>query len=79
MALEYDKELRFTCAVRSFHYYRDIWDPSSYESMRCYHERNNPFDRFSIKVVQFASDKVAAPFYGDFESFKDFARPWHRS
>ena len=29
-----------------------------YESLKCYHERNNPFDRFSIKVVQFASDKV---------------------
>ena len=52
MALEYDKEVRFTCAVRGFYYYRDIWDPS------CYHERNNPFDHFLIKVVQFASDKL---------------------
>ena len=27
--------------------------------MKFYQERNNPFDRFSIKVVQFASEKVA--------------------
>ena len=59
MALEYDKEVRFGCAVfRGFHYYRDIWDPSSYESLKCYHEINNLFDRFSITVVQFTSDKV---------------------
>ena len=58
MALEYDEKVRFTCAVRGFNYYRDIWDPSSYESLRCYHERNNPFDRSSIKIVQFASDRV---------------------
>ena len=58
MALEYNKEVRFTCAVRSFHYYRDFWDPSSGELLKCYHERNNPFDRFSIKAVQFALDKV---------------------
>ena len=58
MVLEYDKEVRFTCAVRGFHYYRDIWDPSSYESFKRYQERNNSFDHFSSKVVQFASDKV---------------------
>ena len=58
IALEYDKEVRFTYAARGFHYYRGIWDPSSYKSLKCYHKRNNPFDCFSIKVVQFASDKV---------------------
>ena len=62
MAFEYDKEVRFTCAIRGFHYYRDVWDPSSYESLKCYHERNNPFDRFTIKVVQLASDKVVGHF-----------------
>ena len=62
MALEYGKEVRFNCAVIGFHYYIDIWDVSSYESLKYYHERNNPFDRFSIKIVQFASDKVVGHF-----------------
>ena len=58
MALECDKKVRFTCAVQGLQYYRDIWDPSFYDSLKYYHERNNPFDRFSIKVVQCAWDKV---------------------
>ena len=58
MALEYDKEAYFSCVVRGFHCYRDIWDPSSYEPLKCYHKRNNLFDCFLIKAVQFASEKV---------------------
>ena len=58
MTVEYDKEIRFTFAIGGFHYYKDIWDSSSYESLKYYHERNNLFDRFSIKFVQLASDKV---------------------
>ena len=46
------KELHFTCAVRGFHYYRDIWQPSINEELKCAHEKNNEFDRFSIKVIQ---------------------------
>ena len=33
MALEYDKEVRFACAVKCFHHYRDIRDQSSYEPL----------------------------------------------
>ena len=58
MALGYDKGVRVTCVVGGFHFYRDIWDRSSYESLKCYLERNNHFDHFLIKIVQFASDKV---------------------
>ena len=50
MALEFDKKVRFTCAVQGLQYYRDIWDPSFYDSLKYYHERDNPFDRFSIKL-----------------------------
>ena len=58
MALEYDKEVYFSCVVRGFHCYRDIWDPSSYEPLKCYHKRNNLFDCFLIKALQLASEKV---------------------
>ena len=54
--LEYDKEVRLSCAVRGFHYYRSICNPSSNESLKCYHVGNNPFARFSIKVVHFTSE-----------------------
>ena len=72
MALEYDKEVPFTCAVRSFHYCRDIWDPSSYESLKCYHERNNPFDRFSIKSFSSVQTKMLDTFLWRFREQKSF-------
>lgn len=52
MSSQYDKEVRFTCAVRGFHHYRRVWDPVPEETLRCYHERNNLFDRYAIKTVR---------------------------
>ena len=49
---QYDKEVHFTCAVRGFDYYRDIWQPSINEELKCGHEKSNAFDRWAIKVIQ---------------------------
>ena len=41
----------FLAAVRGYHYYRPIWAPSVDDELTCYHEANNAFDIFAIKVT----------------------------
>ena len=52
MTSQYDKEVRFTCAVRGYHYYRAVWEPKVNEILNCSHEQNNVFDRFAIKTTK---------------------------
>ena len=40
----------FESAVRGYHYYRRFWTPSENETLKCFHERRNPFDVFAIKT-----------------------------
>ena len=40
----------FTAAVRGYHVYRSYWVPQEKQQLLCYHEKDNPFDRFAIKV-----------------------------
>jgi len=47
--MAYNKVFEFTSAVRGFHYYRKYWKPEHEQILNCYHEHNNPFDRFAIK------------------------------
>ena len=44
-----NKMFEFTSAVRGFHHYLKYWKPKLEQKLNCYHERNNPFDRFAIK------------------------------
>ena len=44
------KILNFTAAVRGFHYYQKIWSSNEREILNCYHERDNAFVVFAIKV-----------------------------
>ena len=44
-----NKIFEFTSAVRGFHHNCKYWKPELDQKLNCYHERNNPFDRFAIK------------------------------
>ena len=52
MTLQYEIEVRFTCAVRGYHYYRAVWEPKVNEILKCSHKQNNVFDRFAIKTTK---------------------------
>ncbi|XP_057290014.1 uncharacterized protein LOC130657458 [Hydractinia symbiolongicarpus] len=55
--MAYNKTFEFTAAVRGFHYYKTYWKPEENQSLDCFHENNNVFDRFAIKVCEFGNDK----------------------
>jgi len=56
MANNTNKILVFSSAVRGFHVYRDIWNPSENEDLECFFERNNMFDPFAIKTCRKEDD-----------------------
>ena len=43
---------QFNSAVRDFHYYRKSWLPAPEQTLNCFHEEGNTFDRFAIKVCE---------------------------
>ena len=46
------KYFQLTAAVRGFHYYRKSWLPEPEQTLNCFHEEGNTFDRFTIKVCE---------------------------
>ena len=54
--MAYAKIFEFTAAVRGYHYYRKYWNPEPEQVLNCYHERNNAFDRFAIKVCEIGNE-----------------------
>ena len=52
MANNTNKVFVFSSAVRGFHVYRDIWNPTENEELECLYERNNMFDPFAIKTCR---------------------------
>ena len=46
------KYFQFGAAVRGFHYYRKSWLPEPEQTLNCFHEEGNTFDRFRIKVCE---------------------------
>ena len=44
----------FECAsaVRGYHYYRKYWQLKESQSLECVYEKHNPFDFFTIKVME---------------------------
>lgn len=47
-----EKILKFSSAVRGFHYYQRLWFPREEETLNCYYEQDNAFDLFAIKTEQ---------------------------
>ena len=43
--------LEFVSAVRGYHIYKDIWEPSVGEKLIAHREFGNQFDKFAIKVL----------------------------
>ena len=43
---------QFSAAVRGNHYYRKFWLPEPKQTLNCFHEEENTFDRFAIKVCE---------------------------
>lgn len=50
--MSYEKIFEFTAAVRGYHYYRRFWVPKPSQKLYCFHEFDNPFDQFAIKVCE---------------------------
>ena len=46
------------CAVRGFHYYRRHWKPVLNETLKCLHDKENPFDIFAIKTCSWQSTQA---------------------
>ena len=47
-----NKNIIISAAVRGFHVYRASWKPKEDELLECSHEKDNPYDSFSIKVFK---------------------------
>ena len=50
----------FDAAVRGYHYYRKYWQPYLSQKLDCYHEPENAFDQFAIKmcIAENGNEKV---------------------
>ena len=51
MSCTTEKVLKFSAAIRGFHYYQRIWSPKENEELNCLHEQGNAFDIFAIKTI----------------------------
>ena len=47
-----NKNIIFSAAIRGFHVYKASWKPKEDELLECSHEKDNPYDSFSIKVFK---------------------------
>ena len=47
-----EKLMEFSTAVRGFHYYKTYWIPTENECLDCSHEKENPYDYFTIKTCK---------------------------
>ena len=52
------KTFQFTAAVRGFHYYKRFWNPEPEQVLNCFHEINNPFDIFAIKICTIPNNRT---------------------
>ena len=56
--MAYNKIFEFRWAMGGFHHYRHHWHPEPDQILNCYHERNNPFDRFAIKFCEVGKEEM---------------------
>ena len=47
----------FDSAVRGYHFYRKYWTPYLSQRLDCYHEPNNAFGQFAIKMVMMEKNR----------------------
>ena len=51
MSCTTEKVLKFSAAIRGFHYYQRVWSPKENEELNCLHEQGNAVDIFAIKTI----------------------------
>ena len=44
--------VKFSCAVRGYRVYRNVWQPKENETLQCDHESDNDYDLSAIKTCQ---------------------------
>ena len=44
--------VKFSCAVRGYHVYRNVWQPKENETLQCDHESDNGYNLFAIKTCR---------------------------
>ena len=42
--------VKFSCAIRGYHVYRNVWQPKGNETLQCDHESDHDYDLFAIKT-----------------------------
>ena len=42
----------FSCEVRGFHVYKELWNPRLNEKLDTFHEENNPHDRYAVAAIR---------------------------
>ena len=52
------KYFQFSAAVRGFYYYRKSWLPEPEQTLNCFHEEGNTFDRFAVKVCEKGKNEI---------------------
>ena len=52
------KYFQFSAAVRGFYYYRKSWLPEPEQTVNCFNEEGNTFDRFAIKVCEKGKNEI---------------------
>ena len=53
--MAYVKLFEYSSAVRGYHYYLQYWKPQAQQELECFHEKDNPYDFFAIKVTDIIS------------------------
>ena len=53
-----NNNLVFTATVRGFHVFKTNWEPQDRELLKRTHEKDNPYDIFSMKVCKPDSDEI---------------------
>ena len=52
------KHFQFSAAVQGFRYYRKFWLPEPEQTLNCFHEEGNAFDRSAIKVYEKDTNEI---------------------
>ena len=53
-----EKSITFSAGVRGFQVYKSSWKPEDGEVLKSEHEKNNPYDIFSMKVFKPNSGEI---------------------
>ena len=44
--------VKFSCAIRGYHVYRNVWQPKENEKLQCDHESDNNYNLLALNPVE---------------------------